>query len=378
MKYLLASLMLMSSSAFAQTDFQSLVNIRESYEIVQSMGERDLMDEADCTSLKQELMQKAQKIDPEIKSFEDLRWETQGFSERVGGFFTFTNILLVTACLMFTLAVIWLFGLYMLTILLAVPIGVYEFGCYAICGWAILAGAQVSPSFTMATVLPGCLGLIGCLSFSHKRHVDESDRNFKEEKYISIYSSILFFVWGAVAIYYDSSIIGFMSVSAFMTAVGFICGMVPGVVYVGFENDEVVPQGTLAAFFVLLAHVVLSITNTTINQLEPFRTGMEFLGTFVYFLGILIMASKYWSKKLYPIYNLLAIVSGCAALYLGSVYGMGMLLGVGGTFFYLYLLEKYYEIPWEGKGWAWSLLGLSIILYGMYAFSIKHPEYFLW
>ena len=33
---------------------------------------------------------------------------------------------------------------------------------------------------------------------------------------------------------------------------------------------------------------------------------------------------------------------------------VGALLGIGGTFFTLYLLEKYFELPWRGVGWAWA------------------------
>jgi hypothetical protein len=73
----------------------------------------------------------------------------------------------------------------------------------------------------------------------------------------------------------------------------------------------------------------------------------------------------------------IVIGSGVAALYIGTVFGLTMLAGVGGTFFYIYVLEKYYEIPWKGVGWAWSTLFLAGILYGFVIFAQRHPQYFI-
>jgi len=73
----------------------------------------------------------------------------------------------------------------------------------------------------------------------------------------------------------------------------------------------------------------------------------------------------------------LCIASGAAALYLGSVWGMGALLGIGGTLFFLYVLEKYIELPWEGVGWIWAMLFLAIGLYFAVGQMKAYPEYFL-
>jgi len=56
---------------------------------------------------------------------------------------------------------------------------------------------------------------------------------------------------------------------------------------------------------------------------------------------------------------------------------MTMMAGGGGTLFYIYVLEKYYEIPWEGRGWAWSLLGLAGLLYVFVIVATRKPEYFI-
>ncbi len=76
--------------------------------------------------------------------------------------------------------------------------------------------------------------------------------------------------------------------------------------------------------------------------------------------------------------QVVTVISGVAALYLGATSGIGTLLGIGGTFFAIYLLEKYYEIPWSGVGWAWSLVGVAVALYFFVGFAEQHPQYFVW
>jgi hypothetical protein len=110
------------------------------------------------------------------------------------------------------------------------------------------------------------------------------------------------------------------------------------------------------------------------------------VGTFGYFVGLLTLASRYYYYRSsdwfmletkYWAWQILAVVSGIAALYLGNMLDLTYLRGIGGTFFCLYLLEKYYEIPWRGIGWAWSTLGLAGILYGFVIVIQSYPQYFI-
>ena len=161
--------------------------------------------------------------------------------------------------------------------------------------------------------------------------------------------------------------------------------MVPGVVYLGFRNSSVIPRTTTAAGVILAVHVSLHCLGVAPAILEPFRTGMGFLGTFVYLLGLLILSSLHFARRGWPserrwpryvAMQALTLASGGAVMYFGSVYRVPSLLGIGGTFFYLFLLEKYYELPWRGVGWAWALLGTGGILYGFALFAQAHPEWF--
>ncbi len=302
---------------------------------------------------------------------------------KVTGFVTFTNIIAITAAILFVGSLAWLTRLYLLVILLAIPAKVHEFLIYLACALLIVSGNYVKPEFQILLILPGCLGIIGGLSFTHwLRFVDK-------EFNMSVYFWILTAVWSCVAVVFGSEVVGFMSCMSLLSALGFMAGMLPGVISVGFNEEELIPRATLGAFALLTVHVIMSIfdpSGLTIPQYAYFAAGFSFMGSFVYFLGLICLSWRYYTWGLggedekwgrYIRYNVLAVVSGIAALYLGSVFSLGMVLGVCGTFFYIYLIEKYYELPWDGRGWAWSLLGLAGILYCFVIFAKANPHYFI-
>ena len=175
----------------------------------------------------------------------------------------------------------------------------------------------------------------------------------------------------------------------------------------GWTKDESVPRSTMASFILLAFYVSIKLTSHNAPEwLNLFSTGCLFMGAFVYFLGLLVMSSKWYSwedqyeevgamykdgKKVHEAYKVrsvtadrylimqgITLTSGFAALYFGASFDIGTLLGIGGTFFAIYLLEKYYEIPWKGAGWAWSLLGVAIGMYFFIGFASQNPQYFVW
>ena len=176
-----------------------------------------------------------------------------------------------------------------------------------------------------------------------------------------------------------------MTVMGIQAFLGFSVVVSPLCYSIGFSNEESVPRATMASFAILAAYVLMHIQGTPTGVWANFTTGALFMGGFVYYLGLLILSSRFYKPAdcggdrivHYWAMQALTIVSGMLALYLGSTFQLPTLLGIGGTFFFLYLLEKYMEIPWGDIGWAWSLLGLSLGLYGAAKFAWGHPQYFL-
>lgn len=375
-----------------------LLVIRSVIEEVDSLRQKGVDIDEDG-SMKTQLLEKASAVAGfEIKSYDDLKTFTGGAEpppttwERVKGFVTFGNIVLIFAAIMGVTAVGLLFGHYFVALILAVPLPAWEVICYFVCFGLIAAGTKVDPEYMLMPVLPGVLGLIGCTFLTDRAHFHKSrDRDQRRWSPVSnewlalIQWGFLAMAWGAVAIFYGSEVIGFLSVMALMTALGFVCGVMPWGVYIGWNDEKMVSRGTTAAFVILGFYVLTHITGISSPQIDVFKTGAHFMGAFVYFLGILIMSSKWyfgreddytWFNK-YLLLNALCIASGIAAFYLGSVFGMSSLLGIGGTLFSLYVLEKYFEIPWKGVGWIWAMLFLAIGLYFAVGQMKAYPEYFL-
>lgn len=362
----------------------ALTEIRQCIEATQKLEQHGVvLDKSIATNL---LKEAEQVSGGSVKTYDDLRRATGNEAppptvlEKAGGMLTFVNIVWVSAAILGIAAIVWLFGLYFLTLIMIVPKEAWLMICTILCGALIFGGLKVESPYGLSMALPGCLGLVGCLALLHTIFFKD------EEDYLTPYAWFLTIVWAVVALLYGSHVIGFLAVMALLTALGFIMGMIPGVVYMGFDKDEYIPRTTFAAGLITAFWVLLRITGTTDPRLDVFREGMMVCGTLVYFIGMLIWSSKwccmdrsYHSVNLLKYFTLqiVMVLSGVLAVYLGSVYQVGFLLGIGGTVFYLYLLEKYYEIPWEGAGWAWSTLGLAGILYAFATFAKANPTYFM-
>jgi hypothetical protein len=305
------------------------------------------------------------------------------------GFFTFVNIVIVTAAFLLVVALVWLVGLYFLAIMVAMPPLMHEIIIYGAVAALLVYARRVGVEHQLFLILPAALIFYCGVLYTRFRHFDKTASRTEAPDRSRYFSSdgnskstialVTGLVWAAIAIVFASQVVGFLAVLAFFVAVGFSFFVVPGVVGIGFEDEDVVPRATFAAFVFLVIHVLSVLSPSFVPWwYKFFATGVAFMGTFVYFLGLLIVSSKWYSKDNWVLLNIVTVISGVAAMYLGSSYYIPLLLGVAGTFFYLYIIELYYEIPWSGKGWAWSLLGLSLLLYGFAYFAQRHPQYFLW
>jgi hypothetical protein len=65
------------------------------------------------------------------------------------------------------------------------------------------------------------------------------------------------------------------------------------------------------------------------------------------------------------------------ALFIGAFWNISVIQEIGGTYLLIYVLEKYIEsFNWR-RGWAWALLGLGLLLYGMALLINTYPQFFL-
>ena len=96
------------------------------------------------------------------------------------------------------------------------------------------------------------------------------------------------------------------------------------------------------------------------SRLHAFEQGALWLGSFVGYLGLLIASSRWYENRMhYVLMQVITIVMGINALAIGSIFGIPQLLGIGGTLFVLYLIEKPFEIPVESFT-AYAAIGLCV------------------
>lgn len=380
----------------AVPDLEQLVTVRENIEKLDALTVQGVVSDKDG-AIRESLLAKAKELSGgKVDSYESLVELTGGdhraasATSKLTGYFTFVNIILVTSVILVVGALTALFGAYFMELILMLPASIWHVLLWGLCGFLTFSSIRFAGDMYLAMALPGCLGMIGCCSLGHYLYFGGRAYHNGEIGEPHTFDSVRFFAfvlavaWAVSAIYLGSHVIGFMAVMAAMTALGFVMGVFPGIVVIGFQRDNVIVRSTLSAGVMLALHVALIATGNTMQSLEVFREGMAFMGSFVCYLGLLILSSRYMcfdtsyrtNWRMYLIMQVITIAAGLAALYFGTVLSIPLLLGVGGTLFYLYLIEKYYEIPWSGIGWVWSTLGLGGILYAFAIFAQSHPEYF--
>jgi hypothetical protein len=390
-----------SLPAFAQTNFpnlsqsqvQELIEIKYTLNTLDDLQSRGVLNADVAKSQRNYYLTQAESLIGKSLTAKELTAlleyyssslpvKTQGTWQRVTGFFSFVNIIWVFSSILLVIAIGWLISLYLLPILFSIPARVYEVLIYLACVTSIIGGQTFAQGTAEFIALPGCLGLIGALAFTHYLHQSAAGKFYTlyQIDVFSFNSLILFLIWAGVAITYNSALIAFIAVIALETFFGFSVLVMPLCYCIGFRERGVIPSTTAASFFLLVFYVALRINQTNLPYLEIFSTGAFFLGTFVYFIGLLLLSSKWHGHKNVWHYlglQLLTIVSGVLAIFIGSVWQIPQLEGIGGTFFFLYLIEKYGELPWQKQSWAWATLGLAIMLYLLSLVIKQYPQYFL-
>jgi len=329
------------------------------------------------------ILKKENLTEEELFSLTDeIKLEAPGTLAKLAGYITLVNIIWVTAAFLLAIAIGWLVFLYIFPLVKELSEVAIEFSSYATC-MTIIGASQGLPDVAIVpTAFTGCLLLMGCLYLTEKYHF--RGRNYRpyhrSTPRFAIYSGLLFVAWGAAAVFYQSSLIGFIAVGAAVSSLGFSILVTPLCYCIGFEDDAAIIRGTTAAGITVAVYTLIQTTGLLVPEyLELFRTGVMFIGTFVYFIGLLIMASKYYTKNArhYLLMQFLMITSGVAAISVGSIFDITTLQRIGGTIFYLYAIEKYFEIPWGEASWAWITLFFSGLLYGGAWFASANPTYFL-
>lgn len=301
--------------------------------------------------------------------------------QRVRGVLTISHLIWIFSSILLVVSVGWLVQLYLLPLLLAIPKIAYEIAAYLVCIGTMAGSYWLPTPLGEYIALPGCLSVIGVLGLSYYLHPQFSQKlcQILGTSPYSLGCLLTFLTWSTIAIIHQSSVIGFISAIALEAYLGFALVVFPGMYVFGFTQRSLLPRAVISSLALLIVYVTIRLTAIQLPYLAIFAPGVLFVGTFVYFLGLLIWSSKWYSTRTteYNILQPVTLASGVIALYLGSLGQIPQLQAIGGTFFFLYIIEKYFELPWRKKTVAWAIFGLALLLLASAWIMGQYPQYFL-
>jgi hypothetical protein len=322
-----------------------------------------------------------------------------GWLDRVGNFLSFMNILKFVMILAVLLSILWVFHAWFFFLIISIPVFAYELLAYVVAGGFILFGPSVWFAFF------GCGLFLAVVIFTISWHVEprHGDPAFSIGKldvsYETVVTLLCTLVWGSTAYYWHNQLIGFFAVGAVEAFLGFAMIVFPFCVVLGFKNDAAMIRSMSASFLIMVAYVAFKLIDTTalqtqspvayaslVKAFDVYGLGMLWFGTFVYFIGLLIISTEpyttYGSKKQdtrsrYWRCQALALLSGFGAMYFGTMYNIPQLQGISGTVMVIYFLTKLWEVGWKNR--YRSLTALAISLLGLLAvyYAQQNPTFFI-
>lgn len=230
-------------------------------------------------------------------------------------------------------------------------------------------------------VLGGLL-LAATLAFTLKVHFESGSYRFGG----SIVSAVLTVVLAFAAMSHSNVWLGFMAVMALESFLGFSVIVTPMCYCVGFDKDDNIVRATCSSFVLLLIGLGIKqfhLADST-PALQVFEAGLLFMGSLVFFIGMLIITTKWYRSSNgrsgaahYTILNVLMIAAIFASIFFGQTYGVSVLRGMAVAFLIFWVLDKSIEIAVTARSVALGFLLGGGALYGASWFCMNHTEYLL-
>jgi len=302
------------------------------------------------------------KDEQEMREVLDFFVNENGIStaQKTKSLFTFTNILLIIAIIITVAAFGSVVGIWIVPLIANMP----EIGKIIL--FYSLDALVIILAFLVSSYYSNYIGFLASLGFggAYFYHLSTCPHH---EKIPSVIFIPPLCVYTVLAVALHTQLIGFLAVAAFGALLGFSFGIGPLSMYFGFHDEQQAAQAIFPSACLIGIYIArsLGMFDQASYYMEVFDAGIFFIGSFVYFLALLILSSRWGRDVNYFISNIIMVCSIIAVCLLGFlVDSLSVFRGVGLTFAVFYLLQKYIEIPW-GEYWSCGLLGGGLILIGL-------------
>ncbi|CAM2722547.1 unnamed protein product [Rotaria socialis] len=369
----LISILWLSTNVLSDNDGdllpKSIDKLKDYYDVIKNLEKRGILSKVIAANEKRLYVEHATKLigrEELLTEEEFLTWKQRQL------IVSFSNVVAIIAGAIVVIALTVLLGFFLVPLFAYISAIVWEILFYGIsfCLMILVAKSWL--------IFLGCLAFVTTLSFTIKFH-------FSRNKHVALVASwICFFAWTFVAIYQQNREAGYLAVMALESSLGFVIFVGQLLLIIGFQDEKVIPCATIASFVLIILGSILHIQKQSNILAVPFSRPLLFLGTFVYFIGLLILSSRLYSdiqsKTLrFWLMQIIAFCSGLATLLFGPMLELPFIQAIGGTMFVIWLLEKYVEIaPWKNTTTvAGSMFGFGILLYGFAYVLQKNPQYFI-
>jgi len=317
-------------------------------------------------------IEELENLQNELATAEESTEKSEGFFTAVNTFW-FISILFGTSCLLY---LSWHYIGILIGILVNIPRIFWE-GSFYLASISLIAFGLGQPDH-----IAPYIGLTGTLLFTGAIGWSFVNDRFGEKP--SIYLWIVTAIWLFSALLYGSEMIGWFAIESLMATLGFSIIILPGVIVLGFEEEDVIPRATMAAFAILVIFLAIHLNFLPVNEyLGIFKPAAFWSGSFVTAAGLLAMANRLYTKGIakYLLLSGLTLAFGVAEIFLGGLLGIENLSKVGYWLIVIFFTIKFWEIP-AGSLVGYSILGLifSSAVGGTAWFLNLHPEvlkYFL-
>lgn len=315
--------------------------------------------------------------------------------QRITGIFSLVNFLwlvailgialTVTPCLalvanpiFLALALLWS---HVLRPLLRALVPLYEPLAYAVCYGFIVQGSRYDPDTGPFIALTGVFLTFPAFLYSTRRHTVPSTRI---RGFLQIHGVYFALLAGPLAVHYQSQLLGWLTVIYLYSALGFSAISTGLCYFVGFRSMNALVQsvGTSLTLLLFVCGLRMSCflleSGVFSRMVYPFLTALLVMGNLVYFLGMLILASKFVGGKMvgYAWMQILMINSLLLAIGFGFLFDLPAMTNTAITFAALYAVEKFVEWDlWNGELVIIPVFGCFVLIYIASLFLRTHPDW---